>query len=371
MKLEEAIFIERVNRFTARVLRNGKVIEAYLPNPGRLWELLIKGRKVYLEEGSRYILWAVEKDEDLVCLHTHYTNIVAERLIKEERIPDLEGFRVKEREIKLGNKRIDFLLENVLGKKLFLEVKSCTLFKGTLAMFPDAVTERGRKHIEVLSSMPARENALGGVLFIVHSPRVNYFLPEFHTDPLFSKTLYRAKDLLVLGAVSVKWNSSLEFSFVKNLSIPWHIYEKEAKNKGSYILIGELEEDRELLISSKKMNFRKGYYIYVGSAMNSLSSRTKRHLRKTKKLRWHIDYLTTFMKRIKTLNIESSEPLECQIARSIGKIADGFAKNFGSSDCSCLSHLYWMKENPLQDEGFMEILLKFRIERLSAKYDLV
>ena len=89
------------------------------------------------------------------------------------------------------------------------------------------------------------------------------------------------------------------------------------------------------------VKFDKGYYCYVGSALNNLEKRILRHLRKRKKLRWHIDYLLScrdvVVKRI--LYKENKKREECEIAKKIRKISKPIP-NFGCSDCSCESHLF-------------------------------
>jgi len=78
------------------------------------------------------------------------------------------------------------------GDPFVLEVKSCTLFGNSIAMFPDAVTVRGRRHIEELAALAVRGTA-GGVVFLVHTPRVRYFLPDYHTDLTFARTFLNVK----------------------------------------------------------------------------------------------------------------------------------------------------------------------------------
>ena len=115
--------------------------------------------------------------------------------------------------------------------------------------------------------------------------------------------------------------------------------------KGCYCLIINLDETSEIEIGKLgKINFTKGHYVYVGSAMNSLESRIKRHLSDDKKLHWHIDYLS------KNVNCHineviynvSDEKIECRLAQFISNQSSSI-KNFGSSDCVCESHLYYFK----------------------------
>ncbi|WP_405303451.1 DUF123 domain-containing protein [Methanobrevibacter sp.] len=115
--------------------------------------------------------------------------------------------------------------------------------------------------------------------------------------------------------------------------------------KGCYCLIINLNETSEIKIGKLgKITFEKGYYVYVGSAMNSLIARIKRHLSDDKKIHWHIDYL------LKNENAEISEvmynasdkKIECTLSQLISQKSEGIT-GFGCSDCNCESHLYYFK----------------------------
>jgi sugar fermentation stimulation protein A len=86
-------------------------------------------------------------------------------------------------------------------------------------------------------------------------------------------------------------------------------------------------------------------------------------------MRWHIDYLIPYLQDLKAIPIQSSEDLECLLSESLSSVSEGYIKGFGSSDCNCQSHLYWMQNNPLSDERFIDILLKYRIGRLKDFID--
>jgi Uri superfamily endonuclease len=117
--------------------------------------------------------------------------------------------------------------------------------------------------------------------------------------------------------------------------------------KGVYFLVVFLEEDKRIKIGKLGIKeFKKGYYTYVGSALNSLEGRIKRHLRKEKKLRWHIDYLLKNAMLSYILCLETHHKLECKISKALSKKFQGI-KGFGSSDCSCNTHLFYSSENPV------------------------
>lgn len=372
LPLIRAVFIRRINRFEVECLLEGKIIRAYLPNPGRLWEILLPGKEVYLMERTSpgrldFTVWAARRYDAPVLLHTHYTNDVAEKFLRNGLIPDLEGYDILSREVPIDGGRIDFLLQNFDGTRLFLEVKSCTLFGDDIAMFPDAVTDRGKRHVEKLADLASSDPSIkAGVLFVIHAGHVTAFLPDFHTDPAFSRTLYERRHKLVLKAVSVGWDWHLAPCSVKFVNIPWEIYEKESGDRGTYLLVGYLPENLNLSVGSLgERFFRKGYYVYVGSAMNSLSCRIKRHLLRRKGVHWHIDHLTPFLKNLFPIRIESPDRLECYVAKKLYAIVDSTISRFGSSDCQCAGHLFWMASNPIQREAFVNLLIDLRINRLS------
>jgi Uri superfamily endonuclease len=111
--------------------------------------------------------------------------------------------------------------------------------------------------------------------------------------------------------------------------------------KGSYILIIKLKDKKTIQIGKLgKIHFKKGFYVYVGSALNGLEQRINRHLRKTKKKHWHIDYFLDFAEVIDTIYKESETREECNIAIELDKQLVSIP-GFGCSDCRCKSHLFY------------------------------
>jgi len=111
--------------------------------------------------------------------------------------------------------------------------------------------------------------------------------------------------------------------------------------KGTYILIIKFEEEKTIEIGKLgKINFKDGFYVYVGSALNGLEQRIDRHLRKTKKKHWHIDYFLDFSCITDIFFLEDDDKKECKIVKKLEKHL--FSINgFGSSDCRCKSHLFF------------------------------
>ena len=114
--------------------------------------------------------------------------------------------------------------------------------------------------------------------------------------------------------------------------------------KGCYCLIISLDDEKTIKIGKKlgKITFNKGHYVYVGSAMNSLTARVKRHLSDEKKLHWHIDYLLKNAAITDVIYNESDKKIECELSQCLAERANGI-KGFGCSDCNCESHLHYFK----------------------------
>ena len=367
---EKAIFIRRPNRFVVVCNLNGKTRRAFLPNPGRLWELLLPGAFLYLEKSPQaerklaYTVVAIEREGRPVMAHTHRTNDLVEHLLRNKMIPDLEGAEILKKEIRHGNSRFDFLLKR--GKEeVYLEVKSCTLFGQKVAMFPDAVTARGKKHVKELAGMKDHGKS-GAVVFLICWPKAEFFMPDYHTDLEFSKTLLEAKDRVSFLPVGLELNPDLSLtSKIRLLEIPWDVLQKEAEDRGSYILILRLPAGRSLDIGKLgRVKFNAGYYLYAGSALKNLTQRLERHKRERKKLFWHIDYLRAHAEAHLALPIRASDSLECELADKLEKISDWHIPAFGCSDCSCGSHLFGMSKDPIHTSEFISLLQYFRMDRL-------
>ena len=206
-------FVERPNRFVVHLAMdhlNGEVLPAHLPNPGRMWELLYPGVKFYIvhhpkkDAKTQYRVIGIERDGVPIMLDTNYSNDVAEYLISTKQIPGWEEWSVVRREYTVGNSRFDLLLTNDDGESFLLEVKSCTLFSREGAMFPDAITERGRKHLLHLQALKS-EGYHTGVLFLVQWERARWFLPDYHTDLAFAQTFGEVAGDLDWKAVALRW----------------------------------------------------------------------------------------------------------------------------------------------------------------------
>lgn len=135
----------------------------------------------------------------------------------------------------------------------------------------------------------------------------------------------------------------------------------KATLKGTYCLIINLEENCKISIGKLgEIEFQKGYYAYVGSALNSLEARVKRHLAQEKKLHWHIDY---FLAQENTEVIDviysvDQNRWECRIAREIADNSTCIT-SFGCSDCKCQSHLFYFKSLNYLEEIVLNAFKKY------------
>ena len=186
----EGIFIARPNRFTARVIAEGREVIAHVKNTGRCRELLIPGVCVYLQKNDNparktaFTLIAVQKGSRLVNMDSQAPNTVAWEYIRDGHlIPDLTLLK---REQTFGSSY------EAGNKKGFIEVKGVTLENDGVARFPDAPTKRGQKHINELVSAH-RQGYEAWILFIVQMENMRFFTPNTQTHPDFARDLYEAR----------------------------------------------------------------------------------------------------------------------------------------------------------------------------------
>jgi sugar fermentation stimulation protein A len=192
--LVQGRFVSRDNRFRVTVSVVGEEVWAHLPNSGRLGELLVSGRRVCMVErrGAKrvtdYDLSAVEMDGRWVSVDARLPNdLVAEALGKGELAP-LAGYPTMRREVAYGRSRLDFLLEAEGRRSCLVEVKSVTLVVDGLGCFPDAVTQRGRRHLLELADAAAN-GYRAVVVFVVQRDDAIGLRPHDESDPDFGRTL--------------------------------------------------------------------------------------------------------------------------------------------------------------------------------------
>lgn len=199
MPLVEATLVKRYKRFlTDVILEDGSEITAHCPNTGSLLGCKDEGSRVWLRDTQndkrkyRMSWQAIEVNGTWVNVDTGLPNAEVYEAICEGRVPKLAGYDSAKREVKYGtNSRIDVLLQNENGEKCYVEVKNTTLVDGDVAMFPDAVTERGRKHLgELMNEVEAGNRAVQ--FFFVSRSDVESFRPADDIDPKYAAALREA-----------------------------------------------------------------------------------------------------------------------------------------------------------------------------------
>ncbi len=192
----KATFLSRPNRFIAKVLVNGQEETVHVKNTGRCRELLIPGCTVYLagsdnpNRKTKYDLIAVEKERQgsaplLINMDSQAPNEVAAEWLPQS---GLFGERaVINREVTYGESRFDFYVEDG-ERKVFLEVKGVTLEQDGVAMFPDAPTERGVKHLHELCRA-IDDGYEAYLLLVIQMKNIHLFRPNIATHLAFAEAL--------------------------------------------------------------------------------------------------------------------------------------------------------------------------------------
>lgn len=226
-RIVQGTFLSRPNRFLTRVRVDGQDVSAHLADPGRLKELLIPGRTVYLlDRGmapeqtpgltprllpsparkTRYDLILVDLDGVLVSVDSQLPNRLIRTALQQAFFPDLAAYREVHPEATYDHSRFDFQLADAgagghagsragganavhaVESVCYVEVKSVSLVREGRALFPDAPTERGARHMGELIRAQ-REGARAEVIFVIQRSDATAFSPNDGTDPAFGQAL--------------------------------------------------------------------------------------------------------------------------------------------------------------------------------------
>ncbi|MDQ2086317.1 DNA/RNA nuclease SfsA [Herbivorax sp. ANBcel31] len=196
--IKKGVFLNRPNRFIANVLVDGKTETVHVKNTGRCNEILIKGASVLLEVSSnakrktKYSLIAAYKENTLINIDSQAPNSVIYEAIRQGKIEDFKDVSAIKKEVTFKNSRFDLYFEKNFIKG-FIEIKGVTLEKDGIAMFPDAPTQRGTKHIlEMIDAVS--KNYQGYIIFLIQLNGIKYFTPNKEMDPNFDRALKKAKN---------------------------------------------------------------------------------------------------------------------------------------------------------------------------------
>jgi sugar fermentation stimulation protein A len=218
-QVRTAIFIERPNRFLGRVELDGEIVEAFIPNPGRMYELMIPGKEVYVRDNpaphrkTSFDMIGVHHDGVLISLDSNLPNRFIKQLLEANALEQFSGYsRVKSEPVVYGG-RFDFLLDGK-GKRTYIEVKSCTLVVRKRVLFPDAPTKRGARHMRHLAhSLISGDVDDAAAIFVIQRPDGEIFSPHDGNDPDFGNALRDAHKhgvrIIPLLTRVVGWNLEL------------------------------------------------------------------------------------------------------------------------------------------------------------------
>ncbi len=192
-----ATFLERPNRFIAIVDVKGERLRVHVADTGRMRELLIPGRTVYItpkkgeNRKTAYDLQLVRLPRSLVSCDSRLPRALFAEAFAAKKMRPFAAYRHLRPEVAFGHSRLDALLTGPAGL-CYIELKSATLVRNGRAIFPDAPTERGRRHLQsLMEAVVTGHNA--AAVFIVQRSDATSFGPNDKTDPDFGRLLRQAK----------------------------------------------------------------------------------------------------------------------------------------------------------------------------------
>ncbi len=204
---QPGILIKRYKRFLADItLADGSRLTVHCPNSGSMRGCAVPGSRVILsksENKNRKYAWTLEMVENngvWIGVNTAMTNHIVREGLENGLIDDFGKITSVQAEVKVSEKsRLDFLIQTENGPA-YIEVKNCSLVEGKTAMFPDAVTARGTKHLRELEHL-LKKGVRAAVLFCVQRSDGDCFRPAREIDPLYAETLseVRQKGVQVLA----------------------------------------------------------------------------------------------------------------------------------------------------------------------------
>jgi len=197
-RLTRGILVKRYKRFLADVkLANGKTVTAHCPNTGSMTKCSEPGRTVYLsmhdnpKRKYKYTWELIQMTESLVGVNTMVPNRLVKKSIESGLIEQLRGYQEVSSEVSVGNSRLDLLLTKGKAERCYIEIKNCTLVENSTAFFPDAVTSRGKKHLEELQHLVKNGNRCI-MFYLVQRMDASQFKPADHIDPQYGIALRNA-----------------------------------------------------------------------------------------------------------------------------------------------------------------------------------
>ena len=205
--LVEGIFLERVNRFLARVEVDGREVGVHVANSGRMKELFVPGWRVLVRPVSgdhrktKFDLVLVDMGNALASADARMPNPLLAEGVANGHLQQFAGYTDMRREVIFGDSRLDLMLEGPSGR-CYIEAKSVTLVTNGVGLFPDAPTIRGAKHLRTLETV-LEAGHRAAVVFVVQRPDASAFATSDPSDPDFADALRSA---LAAGVEAYAYN---------------------------------------------------------------------------------------------------------------------------------------------------------------------
>jgi sugar fermentation stimulation protein A len=200
----KASFVKRLNRFEGIVEIEGQEQLVHIPNTGRCRELLVNGASVIIEiresktRKTPYELIMVYKGNRLISMDSQAPNRIVEEAVKAGLMKEIGNYKYVKREVFYQNSRFDIFLKKTeqseKSDSCFIEVKGVTLEVDDTAMFPDAPTERGARHVKELTDA-YKEGYRAVVVFLIQMDNIKSFTPNKLMDRQFYEALADAHDV--------------------------------------------------------------------------------------------------------------------------------------------------------------------------------
>ena len=265
-KIVEGVFVERPNRFIAKVIVNGQEETVHVKNTGRCRELLPRGARVFLadedgkERKTRYDLVAALKEHRIINMDSQAPNVVVKEALQQGLILR-DIIRIKP-EFTYGDSRFDFFVETEGNPKgAFIEVKGVTLENNNIVSFPDAPSERAVKHIEELIKAK-KEGYDAYVLFVIQMTDIKFLTPNDVTHKAFGDALRKAKEA---GVEILAYDTLVtEDSMVINQPVEVKLHYKEEYQKCVEPLLNWYDLGHRVLPWREHPT---GYYVWISEIM--------------------------------------------------------------------------------------------------------
>ena len=214
--LVEGVFLERVNRFLARVEVGGREVGVHVANSGRMKELFVPGWRVLVRpvlggnRKTKFDLVLVDMGHALASADSRMPNSLVAEAVASEHLAQFSGYPEVRREVTFGDSRLDLMLKGPSGE-CYIEAKSVTLVKNGVGLFPDAPTIRGAKHLHTLEAV-LEAGHRAAVIFVVQRPDATSFATREPSDPDLAAALRSA---MAVGVEAYAYNCEVTERLVR------------------------------------------------------------------------------------------------------------------------------------------------------------